>query len=572
MTFAYPYVPQNYVTDVGPPMSAQWANTVDLIVNEAFITPFTNPAFGVYDPNGVLDSTTALNNMFSTANTNAFGAPNGNSYFLVPGCPLISNQIALSGYDIVVQFGGRTLCSQTFPTGTYAYKNTAFRSKLHDISIDCGISGNGAGTTGIANGIWDAGGSNQYLSPRLTHFNTYGIALISGSSGDTTVLNPDVEQWHNGDTQFLTQAYHTGMGIYVNRADCYIRGGTSRWSYAPLRLGPNAIDTLIQDIHLYNGGSGLFTPLDPLCVLLDNGSTGSCFNNCEFDNGHVACYSTGYSIRNCLFLQSAANCNFSVDANGWPNCMQLYCNGQSHPYQSDIDTNTAWLDTNNLPNNANATQPLGILPSPTTTATTSVTQLTGTVTIGVSSWNGPQPLVSSNILVAGVTPNGVNGTQVVTAVTANSVSFANATNGPQTVAGTIQCVWVPNYVAASGIFTPQNAQSLKVCDSRVQIWTRTDDEVPEEQHVKGVGSIAYAYTIANGTQQTITWAQNHVGFSGPVVMNGVSATPFVAAGWGAATGAAIENNFAGGAATLNQTSAALAEVINVLLSYGIILP
>lgn len=41
-------------------------------------------------------------------------------------------------------------------------------------------------------------------------------------------------------------------------------------------------------------------------------------------------------------------------------------------------------------------------------------------------------------------------------------------------------------------------------------------------------------------------------------------------GWGTPTGGSVANNFSGSAATLPQTSAALAEIIAVLLSAGII--
>ena len=45
--------------------------------------------------------------------------------------------------------------------------------------------------------------------------------------------------------------------------------------------------------------------------------------------------------------------------------------------------------------------------------------------------------VGSTIVVAGVTPGGYNGTFTVTASSAGSVSYANATTAPQTVAGTV---------------------------------------------------------------------------------------------------------------------------------------
>lgn len=56
--------------------------------------------------------------------------------------------------------------------------------------------------------------------------------------------------------------------------------------------------------------------------------------------------------------------------------------------------------------------------------------------------------VGATILVAGVTPAGYNGTYTVTASTSTSVSYASATTGSQTIAGT---VWV------SDTYIPQNS-------------------------------------------------------------------------------------------------------------------
>ena len=69
--------------------------------------------------------------------------------------------------------------------------------------------------------------------------------------------------------------------------------------------------------------------------------------------------------------------------------------------------------------------------TPTLTATGNGT--TATLTYSTS-YTIP---VGSTIVVAGVTPGGYNGTFTVTASSAGSVSYANATTGAQTVAGTI---------------------------------------------------------------------------------------------------------------------------------------
>lgn len=69
-------------------------------------------------------------------------------------------------------------------------------------------------------------------------------------------------------------------------------------------------------------------------------------------------------------------------------------------------------------------------------ATTAASGTGSTATISYIG-QGPAALVGSSVVVSGVTPTGFNGTFTVTASTTGSVSYANTTVGPQTVAGTI---------------------------------------------------------------------------------------------------------------------------------------
>ena len=69
--------------------------------------------------------------------------------------------------------------------------------------------------------------------------------------------------------------------------------------------------------------------------------------------------------------------------------------------------------------------------------------------------------VGGTVVVAGVTPAGFNGTYTVTASTPGSVSFLNATAGPQTVAGTVgsggsnitayDAVFIPAHISVGGL-------------------------------------------------------------------------------------------------------------------------
>lgn len=72
-----------------------------------------------------------------------------------------------------------------------------------------------------------------------------------------------------------------------------------------------------------------------------------------------------------------------------------------------------------------------------TIATLTATSSGGTATLTFTAQPSPPFPVGSAITVAGVTPAGFNGVYTVTACTTTSVSFLNATAGPQTVAGTI---------------------------------------------------------------------------------------------------------------------------------------
>lgn len=73
-----------------------------------------------------------------------------------------------------------------------------------------------------------------------------------------------------------------------------------------------------------------------------------------------------------------------------------------------------------------------------TLATLTAASSAGTATVTFAAQPSPPYPVGSAITIAGITPAGFNGVFTVTACTTTSVSFANATAGPQTVAGTIK--------------------------------------------------------------------------------------------------------------------------------------
>jgi hypothetical protein len=109
---------------------------------------------------------------------------------------------------------------------------------------------------------------------------------------------------------------------------------------------------------------------------------------------------------------------------------------QEHMYSARTATNlmlSSWANRGvNLWKVELVTVPLAQTPT-TLTASGNGT----TVTLTYSSTNAPIYSVGTSITVSGVTPTGYNGTYTVTASSTGSVSYANATTGAQTVAGTI---------------------------------------------------------------------------------------------------------------------------------------
>ena len=67
---------------------------------------------------------------------------------------------------------------------------------------------------------------------------------------------------------------------------------------------------------------------------------------------------------------------------------------------------------------------------------TTTTSGTGTIAT-VTTTSAHNLAVGDLVTVAGITPTGYNGTYVITAVATNTISYANATTGAQTVAGTV---------------------------------------------------------------------------------------------------------------------------------------
>lgn len=141
----------------------------------------------------------------------------------------------------------------------------------------------------------------------------------------------------------------------------------------------------------------------------------------------------GGSVPSFAFTSGASNVNVTLANHG-------YAVGDTFPVLVSLKAGSVTIFGNYTISALDPTTPADIFTisassSATTTPTLSATGAAGTATLTYSSsYTIP---VGSTIVVAGVTPAGYNGTYTVTASSAGSVSYANATTGAQTVAGTI---------------------------------------------------------------------------------------------------------------------------------------
>lgn len=141
--------------------------------------------------------------------------------------------------------------------------------------------------------------------------------------------------------------------------------------------------------------------------------------------------------------------------------------------------------------------------------------------------------VGSSVTIAGVTPAGYNGTYVVTASAANSVSFINATTGPQTVAGTASTngsnitnydsVYIPTHISVGGLILFGLYQCTAATSTQYQI-SAVDvlgNPAPATATVVNGGAVAL-YNTTTGSSLVQVTLNNHgysVGDTYPVLVS-----------------------------------------------------
>ena len=150
-----------------------------------------------------------------------------------------------------------------------------------------------------------------------------------------------------------------------------------------------------------------------------------------------------------------------------------------------------------------------------TTLSASGTGSTATLTFATP--NTPVYTVGTQITVSGITPSGYNGTYTVTASSNGSVSYANATTGAQTVAGTIASS------TPAGTYSV-DPNTVVILDSYVT--TTTNSAQPIDRIILPVSRTEYA-SYPNKQQvgfPTVFWFDRLIGASRSTGSPGPSVT------------------------------------------------
>ena len=315
-----------------PPVSAAWLNNVDLAISlpsvYSVLSFASNPS-GVQ--NGTADLAPALNSMLNSGETGMV-IPNGN-YIL--NSPVVMNNLSSVSTMLFTLwcYGYITVGPGFAAVGGNNFMLTINQSRMdiYGLMLDGGITGGASGAACTADGLNLLGGRMRVVNSRIQHFPNQGI-LCNGSSGDTYIIYPNIQQWNNGDPAWNTDANFTGAGIQISRPDIFVSGGYSRWSKYPARFTTGSSGTLDNRFHMYNGRSALSPMLDPIAFQIDSGAIGVKINNCYIDNGHGECFSYFVEIINNEILQTTAS-TFTADNTGNVHQIRVYpSTANDHPY------------------------------------------------------------------------------------------------------------------------------------------------------------------------------------------------------------------------------------------------
>jgi hypothetical protein len=165
-------------------------------------------------------------------------------------------------------------------------------------------------------------------------------------------------------------------------------------------------------------------------------------------------------------------------------------------------------------------------------ATLTATSSGGTATITFAAQTVAPFAVGSTIVVAGVTPTGFNGSFSVTACTTTSVSFLNATSGPQSAPGTVgnsvikvgvtpKFFSIEDFAADIGqarLFTGMTVSSMGISLAPNQMVTTTFSMVGKDMTISS----------SQKTQTAASGAAPFDAYSGDVAIGNVASSALVA--------------------------------------------
>ena len=243
------------------------------------------------------------------------------------------------------------------------------------------------------------------------------FAITCAYQGDIIAEGITGGQWLHTDSQFSTQSNFTAIGVYVNRADCYVSTGILRWNMTPYRFGPSSHTSTIALVHGYNGnpfGGGAW--IDPQTLQVDEGSLACVMTGIYHDGGHADIFSSAFTLDISIPLQSQANSVFSGDSK----MARVYATGKGYPFDLVFRTPNKGVNSSNSPSSSLATSMIGFYPSAPINLTTLTSNGT-TATATYSTVNPFAPVTNSTIFLDGVTPSSFNNIVTAPACVSNSV-------------------------------------------------------------------------------------------------------------------------------------------------------
>jgi hypothetical protein len=214
-----------------------------------------------------------------------------------------------------------------------------------------------------------------------------------------------------------------------------------------------------------------FTPKDPIAGFTGNIVAGFNIGNTSGLLFNIP-VTTAYNLKSPQGELKTTNSFLPTDANGTTTGTLIVQNstplilGPSSNNNVTVDSTDFLLASNSQNQNISfkVATPTGLKgvklynPGRTILSTISISGNGTTATITFANQYVAPFELGSTITVAGVTPTGYNGAYTVTACTATSVSYASATTGNQTVAGTISSIASPKF----GVFTDTPQAALDV--------------------------------------------------------------------------------------------------------------